>query len=161
MEGLYRLKEMLCDELHEYGMKGEISAGALDVIDKLAHAAKNIEKLIMSEEESDGHSEYYPMGGYGSYENGGGSSYRGEYGGGNSRGGRMSYRGNSYGMHNGQSYARGRGRYAKRDALGRYSTDYSQASEDIISQLEDMKDVAKDERTRSEIQKLIDKMQQK
>lgn len=160
MEGLYRLKEMLCDELNEYGMKGEISAGTLDVVDKLAHAAKNLDKLIMSEEESEGNSEYYPMGGYGSYENGGGGSYRSEYGGGNSRGGR-SYRGGSYGTGGGNSYARGRGRYAKRDAMGRYSTDYSQASEDIISQLEDMKETAKDERTRSEIQKLIGKMQQK
>ena len=97
---------------------------------------------------------YYPM----SYDSYGGNSYRGEYGG---RGGR-SYRGGSYDMGGDRSYARGRGRYAKRDSMGRYSSaDYSRASDEIVSQLEDMMDTAKDDRTRSEIQKLIEKMRSK
>ena len=48
MHALYDLKEMLCKELEEYGKKGDISAGSLDIIDKLAHAAKNVDKLIDS-----------------------------------------------------------------------------------------------------------------
>ena len=45
MNELYELKEKLCDELKEYSHK-EISPSTLDVIDKLAHAAKNVDKLI-------------------------------------------------------------------------------------------------------------------
>ena len=45
MHELYELKEKLCDELKKYGTK-ELSAGTLDVVDKLAHAVKNIDKII-------------------------------------------------------------------------------------------------------------------
>ena len=45
MHELYELKEKLCDELKEYGSK-DLSAGTLDVVDKLAHAVKNIDKII-------------------------------------------------------------------------------------------------------------------
>ena len=45
MKELYNLREKLCDELKEYGKK-DISAGSLDVVDKLAHAVKNIDKII-------------------------------------------------------------------------------------------------------------------
>lgn len=48
MKELYELKEKLCDELKEYGKK-ELSAGSLDVIDKLAHSVKNIDKIIEGE----------------------------------------------------------------------------------------------------------------
>lgn len=46
MQELHELKEMLCDELKEYGKKGEMTAGSLDVVDKLAHALKNLDKII-------------------------------------------------------------------------------------------------------------------
>ena len=46
MHALYDLKEMLCKELEEYGKKGDLSAGSLDIIDKLAHAIKNLDKII-------------------------------------------------------------------------------------------------------------------
>lgn len=45
MKELYELKDNLCDELKKYGKK-EITAGSLDVVDKLSHAIKNIEKII-------------------------------------------------------------------------------------------------------------------
>lgn len=45
MNELYELREKLCDELKNYGKK-EMSAGSLDVVDKLAHAIKNIDKII-------------------------------------------------------------------------------------------------------------------
>ena len=51
MNELYELREKLCDELKEYAHK-EMSAGSLDVIDKLAHSIKNIDKVI------DGHEGY-------------------------------------------------------------------------------------------------------
>ena len=46
MHKLYELKEMLCKELEGYGEKGELTAGSLDVVDKLAHAIKNIDKIL-------------------------------------------------------------------------------------------------------------------
>ena len=61
MHKLHELKDMLCEELEEYGEKGKLDVGSLDVVDKLAHAIKNIDKIIMAKE--DGYSErgYYPM----------------------------------------------------------------------------------------------------
>ena len=50
MEELYKLKEMLCDELEQYGRKGELTTGSLDVVDKLAHAMKSIATVIAMEE---------------------------------------------------------------------------------------------------------------
>ena len=47
MHKLYELKEMLCTELEKYGSK-ELSAGSLEVIDKMAHAIKNIDKILES-----------------------------------------------------------------------------------------------------------------
>ena len=46
MHELHELKEMLCKELEEYGKKGELSAGTLDIVDKLAHTIKNLDKII-------------------------------------------------------------------------------------------------------------------
>lgn len=101
MDELYRLKEMLMDELNEYAQKGKMSAGDLDVVDKLAHATKNICKVIEAAEEED-----YSQ--RNSYYNGGGMSGN-SYRGGNSRGRGMG----------GNSQARGRN--ARRDSMGRYS----------------------------------------
>ena len=55
MNDLYELREKLCDELKEYGKK-ELSAGSLSTIDSLAHAIKNIDKIIA---ESEGYSREY------------------------------------------------------------------------------------------------------
>lgn len=93
MHELYELKEKLCEELEEYGRKGELSTGSLEVIDKLANTIKNLCKIIEACEDDEYSSRYE------SYEDGMGGSY--------ARGGRR--RGaNQYG-----SYARGgRGNYA-------------------------------------------------
>ncbi len=53
MKELYELKEKLCDELKEYGKK-DMTAGSLDVIDKLAHSIKNIDKIINEGDYSNG-----------------------------------------------------------------------------------------------------------
>ena len=72
MHELHELKEMLCDELEEYGKKGELTAGSLDVIDKLTHTIKNLDKIIEKHEENEYSGRYYPM--YeGSYNYRGGS----------------------------------------------------------------------------------------
>lgn len=87
MHKLYELKEMLCSELEKYGSK-ELSAGSLEVIDKLAHAIKNIDKIL--------------------------ESYDGEYS--NTRGGRSYARGGRNNAMMGGSYAQkrdSRGRYSR------------------------------------------------
>lgn len=74
MHELYELKEMLMKELKEYGGGGDLSAGSLDIVDKLAHAIKNLCKVIEACEEDEGHSNrYYPMAYEGEYRRG---SYR-------------------------------------------------------------------------------------
>ena len=96
------LKDLLCAELEDYAEKGKksgkMSMGDLESIHKLTDTVKNILKIDMLESETgyseDGH-------------------YMGE--------GRIY--GTSYdGYDRGSSYARGRGRYAKRDNMGRYSS---------------------------------------
>ena len=57
MKELYELKEKLCDELKSYGKK-DLSAGSLDVVDKLAHTVKNLDKIIDGGE----YSNYVPSG---------------------------------------------------------------------------------------------------
>lgn len=109
MHEIYELKEMLMKELEEYGRKGELTGGSLEVIDKLAHALKNIDKVIEAKEMEE---EEYSMEG-GSYERGGNSYARGGSGGGGQGGGGSSR----------NSYARGRGRNARRDSMGRYSSE--------------------------------------
>lgn len=116
MHELYKLKEMLCKELEEYGSKGELTGGSLEVVDKLAHAVKNLDKIIEAKE-MDEESSFD-----GSMPNRGGYSR-----------GRYAYAGNSY---TGNSYARGRGRYAKRDSMGRYSR--ADGNSEYIEQLEEM-----------------------
>lgn len=90
----------------------------------------------------------------------------------------MSRRGGSYGdrsyRYDGGSYARGRGRNARRDSMGRYSRDdgsygyypdgramrgYSRdGKEEYKEQLMDMMETAPDEQTRQSIQRMIDQL---
>ena len=55
MKELHELKERLIDELKDYGRK-DLSSSNLDVIDKLAHATKNLCKII----DDEGYSGMYP-----------------------------------------------------------------------------------------------------
>ena len=106
MHYMHDLKDLLCAELEDYAEKGKksgkMSMGALESIHKLTDTVKNILKIDLMESD-DGYSED--------------GTYMGE--------GRIY--GTSYddGMRRGvgYSYARGRGRYAKRDSMGRYSRD--------------------------------------
>lgn len=57
MQELYELKKRLMDELKEYGSK-DMSAGTLDVVDKLTHAIKNLCKVIEADEEGESEGSY-------------------------------------------------------------------------------------------------------
>lgn len=75
MDKLYDLREMLCKELKEYGKKDKLDAGSLDAIDKLAHAIKNLDKVIENDEgEYSSSNRSYEGSSNRSYYNGG--SYR-------------------------------------------------------------------------------------
>lgn len=151
MEELYKLKETLCNELEEYSKKGKMSAGDLEIVDKLSHAIKNIDKIIEKYDES----EYSGAMGYSnrmSYGRGGYSNERGGRGGySNERGG---YYNNDYSMARGDG--RGRGSNARRDSMGRYASE----GHDMVMELREMMEEAPDERTRMEFEKFIRKMEQ-
>lgn len=132
MHAIYDLKEMLCKQLEDYGKKGELSAAVLERVDMLAHAVKNLDKIIETMEESD---------------------YSGNMDG-RSYGGRP-YRDGSY--DGGRSMARGRN--ARRDSMGRYASDgYSRDDGNMADRIRDMMDEAPDERTRQELQRLATKL---
>ena len=129
MHKIYELKDALCDELEKYADK-EISAGTLEIVDTLAHALKNINKIIEDSEAEEYSNEYR------------GGSYRG-----------------SYGYDNRGSYARGR-RNAKRDSMGRYSrNDGYSRSDEYIDQLHDMMQNTDDETVRQELQRIAKRME--
>ena len=46
MHNLTNLKKMLVQELENYGKSGSISKASLETIDRLAHATKNVIKVI-------------------------------------------------------------------------------------------------------------------
>lgn len=152
MHEIYELKEKLLKELEAYAAK-EMSAGSLDVIDKLAHAIKNICKIIESAEMEE--EEYSQRG---SYDNGnqGGGSYRGGRYSRNMGGG--SYRGGGRYSREGGSYARGRGQNARRDSMGRYSGDGDPG--EMADQLEDMMQDAPNDQIRQQMQQLVQQIEQ-
>ena len=144
MHELYELKEKLCKELKKYNEK-ELTKDSLEIVDKLSHAAKNIDKLIEKyEEENEGGS----YASYNSYGNSYNSSYRGD----GNRGSRGSY--------NDGSYARGRGRNARRDNMGRYANDsgYSRHG-NMVEELREMMMDAPNEEIRREYEKIINRME--
>ena len=116
MHELYNLKEMLVEELARYGESQDLSLSTLEIIDKLAHAAKNVEKVIECYDEQS-----YSKRGYSDRNSMGGMSHR--------RGRAMN------------------GRFVSRD------------SSSMVHQLREMADEAQDERTRSEIERLAEKIE--
>lgn len=69
MHKLVELRETLVTELEEYGGKEQLDMASLDVIDKLAHAIKNLDKVINSDccddyGSSNGGYDYYDRGTY-------------------------------------------------------------------------------------------------
>lgn len=110
MEYNEKLKKKACNELEEYANKSKLSLQDWEAIHLLSDTVKNFNKNEMLEEES-GYSETR---------------------GGRGRGGRSSYAmgGSSYDDDMMYSERRGRGRNAKRDSMGRYSSDDGMSYDD-------------------------------
>ena len=51
MKSMYDLRDMLCKELEENTRKGELGAGDLDIVHKLASTIKNIDKIEAMEDD--------------------------------------------------------------------------------------------------------------
>jgi hypothetical protein len=80
MHDLYKLKDMLMEELKSYGQGKELNTGSLEMVDKLAHTVKNLCKICESAEEEEEYSRADGRGGSyrmrGSYADEGGSYRR-------------------------------------------------------------------------------------
>lgn len=114
---MHGICEKLTEEISEMNKKldksgGNMTAGDLTTLDTLAHALKSVKTVIAMEDGFDNDRSGDYMGG--SYERGGN-------------------RGGSY--ERGGSYARGRGRYAKRDSMGRYSSEYGYSRDEAIDDM--------------------------
>ena len=101
MEYIEKIKKMLCRELEKFSMKTDLTVSDLEKIHKLSDTIKNLDKIKLLSEEEEGYSEARGGRGRSSYAMGG-SSYDDE----------MMY-----------SERRGRGSNAKRDRMGRYSSE--------------------------------------
>ena len=120
MKRFDKIERMLEDELEKISTQDKLTTTALEVGDKAAHFLKSIKTIEAMDESYEGNS--YNMG--------------------------NSLTGYPYPMPNnaydGNSYARGRGRNAKRDSMGRYSSanrGYSRNSkEDMMQELDSLRE---------------------
>lgn len=138
-------------ELEELSMQDTMSMSNLEAIDKLSHSIKNLCKIIEDNE----------MGGYSMDD---GYSMRRGYSRGYSnddmrhRQMDLSYADNSYGMMPYSYDDRGRGSQANRDSMGRYSSrGYSRNG--MVDNIRNLMAEAPDERTRQELQRIMDRME--
>lgn len=137
---MHKLIDFVCDELEDIeqkASKGELSLSDVQYADTLAHLKKNLLKPEeMMEEFDEGYSsEMRPMGG--------------------------TMRGVSYRYDGGMSYASGRGSRAKRDSMGRYSSErgYSRDAADMTAELQEMMDDPKYAPVKHDIERLMRKVE--
>jgi hypothetical protein len=137
---MHKLIDFVCDELEDIeqkASKGELSISDVQYADTLAHLKKNLLKSEeMMEEFDEGYSsEMRPM--------------------------NSTVRGGSYRYDGGMSYARGRGSRAKRDSMGRYSSErgYSRDAADMTAELQEMMDDPKYAPVKHDIERLMRKVE--
>lgn len=132
---MHKLYEYVCDELKDIEKKaerGDLSMQEVEYADTLAHLKKNLMKADeMMQEDGEYSMAYYPMTSYAEDRNG----YS-----------RRSYAGRSY---RGRSYAPSR--YSQRG--------YSMANDETISELHDVMNDTDNEQIRSEIKRVIDRIE--
>lgn len=135
LDTLYEICETLNRELEDANEKirkagGKMSAGDLEVVDKLTHAIKSVKTTIaMIENEGD---------------------YSNEYG--NS----MNRRSMDSRTMRGRSNARGRTGNVRRDSMGRYSR--AEAEDAMMDALEDYMETVNDPNKKREVERFMEKM---
>ena len=137
---VHKLIEYIDDTMQEYEDKvargGDLSSKDVECLKDLAKTKMAILTNEAMEDSDGGYSNRY-------YSRDDGISYGS---------GRTYYNGGRYSRD-----GRGRGTYAKRDSMGRYSRD--EANEEIINRLNEVMNDAPNEQTKQEIRKLINKME--
>ena len=138
---VHKLIEYIDDTMQEYEDKvargGDLSSKDVECLKDLAKTKMAILTNEAMEDSDGGYSNRY-------YSRDDGISYGS---------GRTYYNGGRYSRD-----GRGRGTYAKRDNMGRYSRD--EATDEIINRLHDIVNDAPNEQAKQEIRKLINKMEQ-
>ena len=134
-KAMYDLRDMLCKELDEISRKGELGAGDLDIVHKLASTIKNLDKIEMMEDNG-----YSRDGNYsrdGDYSRGGDwqADMRGTYG-----------RGSSY-ARRGTHYVRGH--YSRADSM-----------EHLREQINDMMRETDDDRVKEALRRAASLMEE-
>lgn len=138
LDTLYDVCETLNRELEESNEKirkagGKLSAGDLEVVDKLTHAIKSVKTTIaMIENEGDYSRDYDGMG--------------------NS----MNRRSMDSRTMRGRSNARGRTGNVRRDSMGRYSR--AEAEDAMMEALEDYMETVTDPSKKREVERFMEKM---
>lgn len=129
MHGIMELKDTFVRELEEYGKKGTVQKADVEYLKTLASATDHLCNIIKADEEQ---------------------QYSGDY----MNGGSYNYAMDSYG----NSYARGRGRNARRDSMGRYASErgYSR-DEEIMEELREIMERAP-EHKKNEIRRRMSEM---
>lgn len=138
-EDLKRMKEEYIQELLRYYREHGITKESMMNLDTMIHSIKNLCKICESCEEEKMYS---------------GRSM-------NMRSYDQDYSGRPYMGMNDYSGARGRGSYANRDSMGRYSSAGYSGHHDVVEELYGVMNMTQDESTRREIQDMINRMEAK
>lgn len=134
-KALYKIKEMVCDELDNIAKKGELSAGSLETVDKLTHTLKSLVTVMAMEDYDES-----------------GMSYDGANGG--NMGGMSGARGRT-----GNVRRDSMGRYASREGgySGRRYRDgnmsYDGARDELMEHVDELMGMASDEPTKQMIRR--------
>lgn len=132
-KSMYDLRDMLCEELDEIARKGDLGAGDLDIVHKLASTIKNLDKIEMMED--DGYSRDGDYSRRYSRDGDWDADMRGTYG-----------RGSSY-ARRGTHYVRGH--YSRADA-----------TENLRSQISDLMRETDDDRVKEALRRAISAMEE-
>lgn len=118
MRAMHDLKDMLCKEIDKIAKKGELSAGSLETVHKLTDTVKNIDKIMMLEEDGEYSERGRKRDSMGRYSRAGEWDMHGRYGG-----------GHAY-DDGGSSYAMGGGRYSRADGKDKMMHELGELMED-------------------------------
>jgi hypothetical protein len=132
MKDLETLCDVLSEQLSDITRKVKnngMSSGDLDTLEKITHSLASVKKIMAFMEDEEEYSGY----------DGGMGSYRGSY--------RRSY------SRNGGSYAR------KRDRMGRYSGERGYSRNDLADKMRELMEDAPDDRTRQEMMRMVEKIE--
>lgn len=142
MHKLHDLKKMILENLEEFADKGVTNATDLKTVDIMAHAAKNLGKVIEMCEEEDSGSSFRR----GSYR---GGSYRGSY---DDRPRVGGYQDNAYRRRDSM------GRYAREGEGSSYETGYAEASNEMRNMLDTMLRDARSDQERKTIREMMEQL---